>query len=112
MVWEFGVKDSPLGPIEYGLRAETTTLSNLGSPVSTLAYSPGEKIVAYALGNSILVWKDDVKEMIRRGCTVANRPLTEVEWKFYIGGELRKGRWWSRYISDHESYHDVCGDVR
>lgn len=111
IVFEVSSKDSPSGPVEYGLKPETI-LNNLGSPISKLAYNENQKQIAYAVGNSILLWKDDINEMLRQGCAIANRNLTQAEWQLYISGELKKGRWWNRYISNHEDYHDVCSDLK
>src|SRR5262249_7517128 len=74
----------------------------LGQPLTghngfleSIAFSPDAKTPTWAiLNNTIILWDVNFESWQSRACRIANRNLTRVEWKEYIG--------------DIESYRATC----
>lgn len=47
--------------------------------------STGSRLVAYSRGNELLFWQLDLESWKVAACQIANRNLTQTEWKVYLG---------------------------
>jgi WD40 repeat protein len=56
--------------------------------VRSLAFSPdGQKLASGSADNSVILWAVNLDPWPARACRIANRNLTEAEWRTYIGPE-------------------------
>jgi len=61
-------------------------LTNQGARIWSLAYNPdGNTIVSGYEDYSTIVWNIGTQSLIEKACQIANRNLTEKEWKQYFG---------------------------
>jgi WD40 repeat protein len=53
--------------------------------VKSVTFSPDGKILASGSSQIIRLWDVDLQSWLKRACTIANRNLTQEEWRRYMG---------------------------
>ncbi|MBE9562382.1 MAG: hypothetical protein IMF12_05925 [Proteobacteria bacterium] len=79
-------------------------IASLYGSTSSIAFSPDGNTLASG-GKTLLLWDINSKSLLKKACYMANRNLSHIEWREYMGAKIE-----NPWKLSHKEWHEYTGE--